>query len=509
MAVFNRTRLTGGLTNVAPARDLPPEQSFIGRVSDGSEKLKNEVYGIMKRLISLLLALVLCLALLPSALAAAETVGGYYRQTEARSMLEMINEYRTGGEAWYWNADDTTKNDCGVLQPLTYDYALERIAMQRAAELVLNFDHVRPNGEICFTCAYGDTETYGENIAYNYPSAGSVYNAWLEDDEPYGGQGHRRSILSSGFTAIGIACFEYDGSLYWVQEFGDENSGMAETAADDGWEEVSVETSGSEPVDPAELPPGSVEISAGNFPDESFRDVILTYYDYDRDGWLMPEEIAETYMLLCYSAGISSLEGIEYFTEIKYLDCSDNLLKELDISRNARLEYLLCGYNSLTALDVTGLSELEALECPGNMLTALDLGGNPMLATLSCESNRLTALDLRANPDLAWLYCYDNLLTSLDLSPCPSLCDTVREGRTDPEVESEGVTAYFRYVEEEERDYWGLTVDSDVRLSLGGDTPDEEGAYDAAAILNALVGLGGDTDKTTADAADILRRLRG
>mgnify|MGYP000328894261 CR=1 FL=1 len=46
-----------------------------------------------------------------------------YGQTEARTILNMINEMRTSStDAWYWKQDDTTKTYCTNLQPLQYDY---------------------------------------------------------------------------------------------------------------------------------------------------------------------------------------------------------------------------------------------------------------------------------------------------------------------------------------------------------------------------------------------------
>ena len=61
-----------------------------------------------------------------------------YGQTEARTILDMINEMRTSStDAWYWKQDDTTKTYCTNLQPLQYDYDLEKTAMQRAAEIAI------------------------------------------------------------------------------------------------------------------------------------------------------------------------------------------------------------------------------------------------------------------------------------------------------------------------------------------------------------------------------------
>ncbi len=147
-----------------------------------------------------------------------------YEQTEARSMLGMINDFRTGDDAWYWNEDDTTKTECTDLSELTYDYDLEAIAMQRAAEIALYYSHTRPNGDDCFSIYEEDGFTYGyyavgENIAAGFMSAEAAFEAWQETDANYSGQGHRRNMLSSDFTAVGISCVVCNGSLYWVQVF--------------------------------------------------------------------------------------------------------------------------------------------------------------------------------------------------------------------------------------------------------------------------------------------------
>ena len=53
-----------------------------------------------------------------------------YGQTEARTMLKMINDWRTGDDAWYWSDQTSTNkiwfntNSSNQLSELTYDYAL-------------------------------------------------------------------------------------------------------------------------------------------------------------------------------------------------------------------------------------------------------------------------------------------------------------------------------------------------------------------------------------------------
>ncbi|MCD7882271.1 MAG: CAP domain-containing protein, partial [Lachnospiraceae bacterium] len=172
-----------------------------------------------------------------------------YRQSDARSMLTMINEFRTGSEAWYWNSDNTTKTTCTDLSALTYDYTLEKIAMQRAAEIAIYYSHTRPSGNDCWS-AYSEVSgayTYtGENIAAGYGSASAAFTGWQETNEAYSGQGHRRNMLSSNFNAVGIACVYYNGYYYWVQEFGYTSSiNTSATSANDNTTTVSASIASS------------------------------------------------------------------------------------------------------------------------------------------------------------------------------------------------------------------------------------------------------------------------
>lgn len=164
-----------------------------------------------------------------------------YDQTSARQMLNNINEFRTGEDAWYWDYYNTSKVTPNDLEELTYDYALEKVAMQRAAELVAYYDsnHARPNG-FSYTSAYGkefSVALKGENIAMgpetnlNFQDEDVVFTAWREENAYYSGQGHRRNMLSSNYKSIGIAHVEYKGYHYWVQEFSNTVADDTETEA--------------------------------------------------------------------------------------------------------------------------------------------------------------------------------------------------------------------------------------------------------------------------------------
>ena len=150
-----------------------------------------------------------------------------FGQTEARSMLSMINAFRASG-AECWNSDNETTTEYPALAGLAYDYELEKTAMQRAAELAVLYSHTRPDSTSCGT-AFPESEdtgntlyAWGENIAAGqgaYDTAYEVYMGWREDDEDYAGQGHRRNMLGD-FNCIGIGHAIYDGKHFWAQSLG-------------------------------------------------------------------------------------------------------------------------------------------------------------------------------------------------------------------------------------------------------------------------------------------------
>ncbi len=171
-----------------------------------------------------------------------------YYQTQARSMLSMINNFRKSDDAWYWNEDNETKTTCSGLSELTYDYNLEKVAMQRAVEIALYFSHTRPSNKTCWTAYSEANYSYGyagENIAYGsyYSTADYPFYAWQETDADYDGQGHRRNMLSSNFNVCAVACVYYNGIYYWVQEFASTTKSSSETQANDSATDVSVEIS--------------------------------------------------------------------------------------------------------------------------------------------------------------------------------------------------------------------------------------------------------------------------
>ena len=191
-----------------------------------------------------------------------------YGQTEARTMFEMINDFRTGDDAWAWDESNENKISYDGLSELQYDPVLEEVAMQRAAEIAVYYSHTRPNGSDCFTAYPAGYNGKGENIAYGYESAEAVFIAWREDNEDFAGQGHRRNMLGN-FNAVGIGHVTYNGVEYWVQEFGlTANPIKTPGEAVDGQRTVSIEMpSAEQTVTAMSIDGKTVTYSLNNVPD--------------------------------------------------------------------------------------------------------------------------------------------------------------------------------------------------------------------------------------------------
>lgn len=143
--------------------------------------------------------------------------------------------------------------------------------------------------------------------------------------------------------------------------------------------------------------------------------------------------------LFCYQNNTSNLV-LSNLPNLKYLICSNNNMTTLDVSGLSGLEILDCGYNNLsqlnlpsglkdlrtnvnqlTSLDLSALSNLQSLSCTNNNLSYLNITNLTHLNSINCNTNLLTTLALNGLDSLASLNCRDNLLTSINIDGAPNL----------------------------------------------------------------------------------------
>jgi len=106
-----------------------------------------------------------------------------------------------------------------------------------------------------------------------------------------------------------------------------------------------------------------------NIPDANFKAYLVGASAINTNGdkeIQVSEASAFNDTIACSEMNISNLKGIEAFTALTYLNCSDNQLKSLNVSKNTALTSLNCSENQLTSLDVSKNTALTTLVCEGN-----------------------------------------------------------------------------------------------------------------------------------------------
>jgi hypothetical protein len=114
--------------------------------------------------------------------------------------------------------------------------------------------------------------------------------------------------------------------------------------------------------------------------------------------------------LVCSSNHLTSLD-VKSNTGLTELWCSNNYLSSLDVKINTALTMLDCSTNSLSVVDVTSNTALIKFWCSSCQLTSLNVTANTALTDLYCNNNKLTSLNITNNSKLSVLYCYSNQLT--------------------------------------------------------------------------------------------------
>jgi hypothetical protein len=132
-------------------------------------------------------------------------------------------------------------------------------------------------------------------------------------------------------------------------------------------------------------------------PDNNFEQALidLGYDTAPLDDYVLTSNINTISNLNLFNKSITDLTGIEGFTALGMLDCSNNLLTAIDLSQNTALYDLICSQNNLISLDVSQNTNLSFLSCDNNQLQELNTTTNASLNMLTCSNNLLTSLNVK------------------------------------------------------------------------------------------------------------------
>ena len=171
-----------------------------------------------------------------------------------------------------------------------------------------------------------------------------------------------------------------------------------------------------------EVKAGSIAIDETHFPDKVFREQIIAEFDKDGDSVLSVDEISKAQFLNLHGMKtISSLEGIQYLTNLQSLDVSTTSVSDLSPVKNSSLKRLDCRSSKVGSVDLTRYPNLEAFVCDNTSINSLDVSKNEKLNTLFADSTSISKLDVTNNPNLEQLTCGNTGLTELDVTHNPQL----------------------------------------------------------------------------------------
>ncbi|MGV6829715.1 MAG: T9SS type A sorting domain-containing protein [Flavobacteriales bacterium] len=161
-----------------------------------------------------------------------------------------------------------------------------------------------------------------------------------------------------------------------------------------------------------------------NIPDDNFKNALLfspvvdtngnglgdSIADLNGDGEIQVSEAEAIFSLIISYYEISSLEGIENFTNLEILKCRGNFIENINLSSNLNLRWLHLSTNPLVSIDVSHNLQLQKLWVYNNQLIALDVSQNPNLNSLRCYTNNLVTLNIsnNNNEQLTNFLAYEN-----------------------------------------------------------------------------------------------------
>ena len=161
-------------------------------------------------------------------------VSGSFERVSKDKILKRINKIRKEAcDKGYINPATDKKLKPSDYVEMKWSSDLEWIAQLRAAEAAVNEGHTRPNGKSCFSISHNDTQSWAENLAWNYSGLMQGIEQWYGEKNDWVKQnknavtGHYTSLINPKYQYIGLGSFvRSSGGWYAVSaEFGYSISG--------------------------------------------------------------------------------------------------------------------------------------------------------------------------------------------------------------------------------------------------------------------------------------------
>lgn len=151
-------------------------------------------------------------------------ISGKFESVSKTKILKRINAIRKEAcKKRYINPATGKKLKSSDYVPMKWSANLEWIAQLRAVECTVNEDHVRPNGQMCFSISHGGEQSWAENLAWNYSGLMQGIEQWYSERKDWAKQnayavtGHYASLINPEYKFVGLGSFRRaSGGWYGV-----------------------------------------------------------------------------------------------------------------------------------------------------------------------------------------------------------------------------------------------------------------------------------------------------
>lgn len=152
---------------------------------------------------------------------------------------------------------------------------------------------------------------------------------------------------------------------------------------------------------------GFVKAQIVNIPDANFKNALVNNLTIDNDNDYIPDanvdvdgdgEISETEaqaVLHLHVVGydIADMTGIEAFTNLTLLNCSNNLITSLDVTGFTAMEVIEVDDNPITSLNTTGMMQLGLVGAARTAIPAFDFTSNNVVTLRASNCPLLTSIN--------------------------------------------------------------------------------------------------------------------
>ena len=153
--------------------------------------------------------------------------------------------------------------------------------------------------------------------------------------------------------------------------------------------------------------------------------------DTNHDNEISQQEAAAIIWLnlLIYNSSsfpysILDLTGIEYFVNLRLLNCNGHLnLNTINLVGLGNLEALDISNTTMGNINLSSLIHLKKLLCSHSYRGFINLAPFPDLQLLDCSNNSIWQLNFNNSPNLQAVNCSNNALYTLDFANAPMLND--------------------------------------------------------------------------------------